>query len=92
MATLTKYKYWDYLKAKKPSEKYYDGYADYEGKRVYDREVYEFIFKHLRVRDAANPRKVVECAIMGQLMLFGVIPIPEGDWKFYRDYWPNEET
>ena len=70
MATLKKYKYWDYLRAKKPNETYYDGYADYEGKRVYDRE---------------------ECAIMGQLMLFGVIPIPEGDWKFYRDYWPTED-
>lgn len=63
------------------------GYAIYEGNRIEDENVYQFIKKHSRLIDRLNPRKMTEMAIYGELVLFGVYKsiglTADTDCKFY---------
>ena len=55
-----------------------DCYADYPGVgKVYDKDVADFVVKHLRFIDFFNPKKIAVAAIYAQLMLFGVEEMPK---------------
>ena len=54
------------------------GYADYPNVgRVYDYDVAKFVEQHLRIRDRLNTKKIAIATIYAQLMLFGVVEMPE---------------
>lgn len=68
-----------------------DTYADYPGVgKIYDTDVGEYAFKHLRWRDRFNPKKVGYAVIGSELIAFGVISKDElpkkKNWKFIRDF------
>lgn len=62
----------------------YDGYSDYPGVgKVFDSQIVGFVVKHLRITDYFNPRKIALAGIYAQLMLFGVVEMPEDpDFKW----------
>lgn len=69
------------LLSKQPN--WLDGYADYDGKIIKDADVANLVVKHLSFFDKFNPRKIAVAGIYAQLILFGVIKTPKGNWKFF---------
>ena len=68
-----------------------DTYADYpEVGKIYDADVGEFAFKHLRLRDRLNPRKVGAAVITSQEIFMKIVREDElprkKNWKFFRDF------
>ena len=60
-----------------------DGYADFgNGEILYDKDVADFVKKHLRVVDRFNVRKVCEATLQAFAMLQSHEEIPKGNWKF----------
>ena len=65
------------------------GYIDYPGVgEITDEQVYQLIKKHSRLIDRLSPRKMVEMAIGGQLILCGIFEdngwyANQNDWMFY---------
>lgn len=79
---------WTNIESKKFWE---DTYADYPGiGKIYDADVGEYAFKHLRWRDRFNPRKVGYAVSLSQLIAFGLFDADElpkkKNWKFIRDF------
>ena len=67
-----------------PNKKYWNGYAAFkDGRVIYDKDVYDFVSAHMRLRDRINARKIVEAALASFAMLEGTAgrPIRE-DWRF----------
>ena len=67
-----------------PNKRYWKGYAAFkDGRVIYDKDVYDFVLAHMRLRDRINVRKIVEAALASFAMLEGTAerPIRE-DWKF----------
>ena len=73
---------WNFLH--RGSKKYWDGYADFGSFKVYDKDVAEYVKKHLRFRDRFDIRKITESALLSFSILSGSCEPPEkGDnWKF----------
>lgn len=67
-----------------PNKRYWNGYAKFkDGRIIYDKDVYEFVLKHMRFRDRINARKIVEAAITSFAMLEGATEKPlNEDWNF----------
>ena len=64
--------------------RYSEGWAKFEdGTMIYDKDLADFVKKHLKLLDRLDTRKVVESSALGFVMLEGGTDIPEGDdWKF----------
>ena len=62
----------------------YEGWADFQHRRIYDAEVAKFVWEHLRFRDKLSLRKIVTAALQG----FAIIQEPDykpseyDGWKF----------
>ena len=67
-----------------PNKKYWNGCAKFEdGRVIYDKDVYDFVVKHMRFRDRINTRKIVEAALASFAMLEGAAGKPlNEDWNF----------
>lgn len=62
------------------------GYRRYpDGQTVYDEDVYQFIYKHSRLIDRLNPRKMVEMTEWAHAELGGSVDTAnrESNWKYY---------
>ena len=67
-----------------PNKRYWNGSAKFkDGRIIYDKDVYEFALKHMRLRDRINVRKIVEATLASFAMMEGITgkPINE-DWTF----------
>ena len=67
-----------------PNKKYWNGCAKFnDGRIIYDKDVYDFVVKHMRLRDRINARKIVEAAFLSVGILNGAVEEPkEKDWNF----------
>lgn len=66
-----------------PNKRYWNTYADYGDRIVYDKDVYEYIIKHMHFLDKLDIRKIVEAAFLSVGILNGAVEEPkEKDWKF----------
>lgn len=67
-----------------PNKKYWNGCAKFkDGRVIYDKDVYDFVVKHMRFRDRINTRKIVEAALASFAMMEGAAGKPlNEDWKF----------
>lgn len=67
-----------------PNKKYWNGCAKFkDGRVIYDKDVYDFVVKHMRFRDRINARKIVEAALASFAMMEGAAGRPlNEDWKF----------
>lgn len=60
-----------------------DCYSEFDdGKRIYDKDVAEFVRQHLSFFDRLNPRKVSQATLVAFTMLSND-DVPEGNWLFY---------
>lgn len=64
--------------------KYWNCYSDFgNGKIVYDKDVANFVKKHLRIRDRFDLRKFVEATLLAADILGGATEEPKDkSWKF----------
>ena len=67
-----------------PNKKYWNGCAKFkDGRVIYDKDVYDFVVKHMRFRDRISARKIVEAALASFAMLEGATERPlNEDWDF----------
>jgi len=63
--------------------RYSEGYAEFPEKRVYDKDLAEFVLKHTKFLDRFDLHKTVDSASTAFCMMEGSIEMPkEDDWKF----------
>lgn len=66
-----------------PNKRYWNAYADYGDRIIYDKDVYEYIMKHMHFLDKLDIRKIVEAAFLSSGILNGAVEEPkEKNWKF----------
>lgn len=72
------------LHKKKKESKYWDGYATFaDGRVVYDRDVAEYVKKHLKASDRLDIRKITEAVLYSFSILSGSVEPPKKrNWKF----------
>ena len=64
-------------------KRYSEGYAEFPEKRIYDKDLANFVIKHTKFLDRFDPHKTVDSAATAFCMMEGSIDIPKGDdWKF----------
>lgn len=72
-----------------PVNRYWNGYAKLkDGRIIYDKDVHDFMLKHLRLRDRFNTRKITEAALYSFMILCDSVKAPDErivskkNWKF----------
>ena len=66
--------------------RYYDLGATFEdGRYLSDKEVADYVKKHMRPEDQKDVRKVTECALMSFAILSGDVEFLPEDGYFYDD-------
>lgn len=72
-----------------PINRYWNTYAEFkDGRIIYDKDVHDFMMKHLRLRDRFDTRKLVEAAFQSFSILSGAAKVPDEyvqskkNWKF----------
>lgn len=65
-----------------------DNWAEFNGLKVYDTDVAEFVEKHLKGADKKDIYKIVSATLWTHGIMEGFggsEPIPEGKWYFFKD-------